>query len=365
MLNQRLLILNMGSTSTKVAVYDGKELVWKETIEHSREEITKYLHFMDQYDFRKDKILELLAEKGEDLSTFRAFVSRGGTVRPIPGGVWRLDEAMLKDSQSGVYGDHPCNIGGQIAHDLAAKYGKEALTVDPPICSELCDEATYSGLPEIPRLASFQQLNHRAIARRFANDIDTPYEDLDIIVVHMGGGISVAAHSKGKIVDVNNALAGDGPFAPERSGGLPNGDLIKLCYSGKYTMDEILRRCNGRGGMFAYLGVADGRLVDEMRAQGNEEADKVTRAMAYQVAKEVGALAAAYFKGKLDAIIFTAGLAYWEYFVGLVRERVEFLAPVHLYPGENEMESLAHGVMRYFDGETEAQELKTDDTKGA
>lgn len=356
-MNQRLLVMNMGSTSTKVAVYDGQSQVWRETIEHSRDEITQYLHFMDQYDFRKEKILDLLKEKGENLAEFRAFVSRGGTVRPIPGGVWRLDQAMLDDCQSGVYGDHPCNIGGQIAHDLAAEYGKEALTVDPPICSEMCTEARYSGLPEMTRLASFQQLNHRAIAKRFANDIDTPYEDLDLIVVHMGGGISVAAHAKGKIRDVNNALAGDGPFAPERSGGLPIGELIKLCYSGKYSMDELLRRCNGRGGMYAYLGIADGRLAQEMIDNGNVEADNVTKAMAYQVAKEVGALATAYFGGKLDAIIFTAGLAHWKYFVDLVREKVEFLAPVHLYPGENEMESLAFGVLRYLNGDEPAQEF--------
>lgn len=313
---------------------------------------------MDQYDFRKGKILKLLEEKGENLKNFCAFVSRGGTVRPIPGGVWRLNEAILEDSQSGVFGDHPCNIGGQIAYDLAKEYGREALTLDPPICSEISEEARYSGLPGITRLASFQQLNHRAIARKFAEDMSTPYEELDLVVVHMGGGISVAAHTQGKIVDVNNTLAGDGPFAPERSGGLPVGELIKLCYSGQYTMDELLRLCNGRGGMYAYLGVSDGRLAEQMYRDGNEEAGRVIRAMAYQVAKEVGALATAVFKGKLDAIIFTAGLAHWEYFVNFVREKVEFLAPVHLYPGEDEMESLAFGAVRYLNGEVPAQEFQ-------
>lgn len=354
-MNAKLLILNMGSTSTKVAVYNGREMSWKETIDHPREDISKFLHFMDQYSYRKEGILKLLDAHGDSLDSFDVFISRGGTIKPVPGGVWRINQKMLDDSQSGAYGDHPCNIGGQIAFDLAAEFGKEACTVDPPICSEFCDEAYYSGLPEIRRLASFQQLNHRAIARKYAEDAKTPYNELNLIVAHMGGGISVAAHAKGKIIDVNNALAGDGPFALERSGDLPVGDLIKICYSGKYTQDEILRRVNGRGGMYAYTGMTDGRELDKKIAEGDKEIEAVTKAMAYQVAKEIGGLASV-FKGDVDAVVLTAGLAYWKYFVELVSDRVKYIAPIHVYPGENEMESLAFGVCRYLDGEEPAQD---------
>lgn len=348
-MSYKTLIMNMGSTSTKVAVYEDENLVWKEVIEHPREEITKFLKYMDQYDYRRGEIMKKLKAHGEELSGFSAFVSRGGTIRPVPGGTWYITDKMLYDSQSGVYGDHPCNIGGQIAYDMAKENGVCALTVDPPICNEQIPEAAYSGLPGIVRLASFQALNHRAIARKFAADVKTPYEELNIIVAHLGGGISVAAHEKGKIIDVNNALAGDGPFAMERSGGLPVGSLIELCYSNKYSCEELLRLVNGRGGVYAYLGIADGRKIDEMISSGDKKAEEVIKAMAYQTSKEIAALGAA-FKGKVDAIVLTAGLAHWKYLTDLIADRVSYLAPLHIYPGENEMESLAIGAYRVLSG---------------
>ncbi|MCD8098586.1 MAG: butyrate kinase [Lachnospiraceae bacterium] len=354
-MDYRFLIINMGSTSTKVGVYLNDVAQWTQTISHPREDISRYLHFMDQYDYRLDAILALLTEKSERLEDFQAIISRGGTIQPVAGGTYRITQKMLDDSQCGRYGDHPCNIGGQIAFDLAAKYDCMALTVDPPVCNEICKEATFSGLPEIERIESFQALNHRATARKYCRDHQVNYQDVNLIVAHMGGGITVAAHQKGKITDVNNGLAGDGPFALERSGDLPVGELIKLCYSGKYSLDEMLRHVNRRGGMVAYLGTMDGKEVDRRIADGDELARDVTNAMAYQVGKEIGGITAA-MKGEVDAIVLTAGLAYWDYFVECIKERVSFIAPVVVYPGENELESLALGALRVLRGQEAMQD---------
>jgi len=354
-MNYRLLIINMGSTSTKVGVYLDAAAVWTHTVTHPREEIAGCLHFMDQYDFRLQAILELLRDKKERLEEFCAVVSRGGTIRPVRGGTYAITPHMLSDSQCGRYGDHPCNIGGQIAYDLAQEYKIPALTVDPPVCNEMCEEAVYSGLPEIKRIASFQALNHRATARRYCQDHHVSYSDVNLIVAHMGGGITVAAHQKGQITDVNNGLAGDGPFALERSGDVPVGELIKLCYSGTYELDEMLRRVNGRGGMAAYLGTVDGREVQGRISSGDSAALSVTKAMAYQVSKEIGGIAAAMC-GHVDAIVLTAGLAYWDFFVSLIKEHVSFLAPVAIYPGENELESLALGALRVLRQEEDIQD---------
>lgn len=353
-MHQRILAMNMGSTSTKVAVYCDKEKVWMESLTHPREELDAYKNYSDQYEYRKKSILELLKEKGEDLNNFNIIVSRGGTIKPVSGGVYIINEAMLNDAWSGLYGNHPCNIGGQIAYDLSKEYDISAVTVDPPVCDEMCIEATYSGLPEIERKASFQALNHRTIARKYCIDLKVNYNEVNLIVSHMGGGLSVAAHQNGKIIDVNNALAGDGPFAMERSGGLPVGELINLCYSNKYTKEEMLRKVNGRGGMVAYLQTTDARKIEEYISQGDSYALEVTKAMTYQVSKEIGALSTV-FKGKVDTIILTGGLAYWDRFVDLISERVSFIAPIHRYPGENEMESLALGALRYLNGEEEAK----------
>lgn len=361
-MGHKLLMINMGSTSTKLGVYEGETPKWQQTLSHPREIIGKYLKFMDQYEYRMSTILETLQEKGDDVTSFDAFVSRGGTVQPVPGGTYKITEKMLTDSQSGKFGDHPCNIGGQIAYDLGEKYGVPAFTVDPPVCNEMWEEATYSGLPEMIRIASFQQLNHRAIARKHCQEQGVEYNTQNLIVAHMGGGVSIAAHSQGKIRDVNNALAGDGPFALERSGGLPVGSLIKLCYSGEYTREELLRRVNGRGGMVAYIGTVDGREIGERIDNGDKKAEAVTKAMAYQIAKEIGAMAAA-MNGKVDAIILTAGLAYWKYLVNLIEERVAFIAPVHVYPGENEIESLALGALRILREEEEVMDYDVEAAK--
>lgn len=354
-MSHKMLVMNMGSTSTKIAVFDDENMIWRESLEHPREDINKYANFKDQYDYRKNAILEVLKQHGENLESFDVFVSRGGTIRPVPGGVLFIDQDMLDDAWSGKYGEHPCNIGGQIAFDWAAEFKKQALTVDPPVCSELSDEGRVSGLPGVVRRASGHLLNQRAIARRYAQDIGKNYADLNLIVAHMGGGVSVGAHVKGKVVEFNNSLAGDGPMAMERAGGLPSGDLIGICFSGKYTEAEVLRMVNGKGGMYAYLGLTDARKIQENIANGDKQAEMLTRAMAYQIAREIGSIAPVMY-GQVDAILLTAGLAYWADFVDMIRERVKFLASVHVYPGENEMQSLAEGSYRYLSGQEPAQE---------
>lgn len=354
-MSNKMLVMNMGSTSTKIAVFEGENQLWRESLEHPREELTRYPNYRDQYTYRKDAIVKTLEQHGEDISTFDLFVSRGGTIKPIPGGIWKITETMLEDAWSGKYGEHPCNIGGQIAFDLGKEYSCPALTVDPPVCSELSDEAKISGLPQIERIASGHFLNQRAIARRYARETGQDYNKLNLIVAHMGGGVSVGAHVHGKVVEFNNALAGDGPMAMERAGTLPTGELINMCFSGKYSREEMIRMVNGRGGMFAYLGLTDARKIQEMIENGDEYAKSITKAMAYQIAREIGSLAP-IFKGKVDAILLTAGLAYWEYFVSLIREQVDFIAPVNVYPGENEMLSLAEGACRFLTGKEQAQE---------
>ena len=351
----KMLVMNMGSTSTKIAVFEGENMLWREGLDHPREDITRYATYKDQYAYRKAAIMAELARHGEQLDSFDVFVSRGGTIRPVPGGIWKINQAMLDDAWSGKYGEHPCNIGGQIAFDLAGEFGRQAITVDPPVCSELSDEARISGLPQIERIASGHFLNQRAIARRYAKDIGKDYKELNLIVAHMGGGVSVGAHLHGIVTEFNNALAGDGPMAMERAGGLPTGDLINMCFSGDYGKDEMLRMVNGRGGMFAYLGLTDARKIQEKIENGDEYAERITKAMAYQISREIGSLAPV-FNGKVDAILLTAGLAYWDSFVSLIRERVEFIAPVHVYPGENEMLSLAEGAYRCLSGHEPAQE---------
>ena len=353
-MNKRMLIMNMGSTSTKISVYDGYEKIWVESIVHPRADVEKYLKYKDQYEYRKEKVIQKVEEKGEKLEEFFAFVSRGGTIKPVSGGTYEINQKMIDDAWSGLYGEHPCNIGGEIAYELAKEYGVKAYTVDPPACSEICDEAKISGLPEIERYESFQMLNHRAMARKACVDKNVNYEDVNLIVVHMGGGISVAAHQRGKIIDVNNALAGDGPMAMERSGQLPTGDLIRLCYSGKYSEQEMIRKVNGRGGIVAYLNTTNALEIDERIKNGDEYALKITKALAYQVAKEIGGISTVLY-GKVDGIVLTGGLANWTRLVDMLKERVSHLGEVLVYPGENEMESLAFGVMRCVEGEEEVK----------
>lgn len=350
----RILAINPGSTSTKIAIYDNEKEVFETTLRHSAEEINAFEDIFSQYDFRKKVILDALNDAGINLTKLSAVVGRGGLLKPIKGGTYAVDDLMLKDLKKGVLGEHASNLGGVIANEIASQLNIPAFIVDPVVVDELQPVARISGMPEIERKSIFHALNQKAVARRAAKEMGKNYEDCNFVVAHMGGGISVGAHLKGRVVDVNNALDGDGPFSPERTGGLPVGDLAKLCFSGKYTHAEIKKMIKGNGGMVAYLGTNDGRDAAKMIAEGNEQARIVFQAMAYQVAKEIG-MCATVLKGDIDAIILTGGLAYGEMFTGWIKESISFLGKVIVYAGEDEMSALALGGLRVLRGDEVAQ----------
>ncbi len=351
----RLLIINPGSTSTKIAVFDNEKPVLEETLRHSNEELAPYTTVFEQYEFRKNVILDTLNSKGINITKLSAVVGRGGLLRPMEGGTYKVNENMLEDLKVGVMGQHASNLGGVIANEIALQLNIPAFIVDPVVVDELEEIARISGMPEIKRISIFHALNQKAVARRAAKDLGKAYEDINLIVAHMGGGISVGAHKNGRIIDVNNALDGEGPFSPERSGGLPVGALIKMCFSGNYTIDEMKKKIVGKGGLVAYLGSNDGREVEKMISNGDKNAELVYKAMAYQVAKEIGSCAAV-LEGKVDAICLTGGLAYDKALISWVKERVEFISEVRVYPGEDEMIALAEGGLRVLRGEEEARQ---------
>jgi butyrate kinase len=351
----RLLVINPGSTSTKIAVFENEDTIFEETLRHSTEELSKYEKIYDQYEFRKNIIVESLKKNGIEIESLSAVVGRGGMLKPIEGGTYNVNEKMLEDLKVGVQGQHASNLGGIIAHEIASTIGKPSYIVDPTVVDEMEDIARISGMADIERKSVVHALNQKAIARRHASKQGKKYEEMNLIVAHLGGGISVGAHRKGRIIDVNNALYGDGPFSPERSGGLPVGDLVKLCYSGKYTLDEMDKKIKGKGGLVSYLGTNDAREVDKMIEDGNEEAKLVYEAMAYQVAKEIGSCAAV-LKGDVDGILITGGIAYDKMFTGWLVDRVKFISDVYIYPGEDELRALAEGGLRVLRGEESPKE---------
>jgi len=350
----RILAINPGSTSTKIAIYDNDKEVFETTLRHSAEEINKFDKIFDQYDFRKDVILNTLDEAGINLTKLHAVVGRGGLLKPIAGGTYAVSDSMLEDLKVGVLGEHASNLGGIIANEIATGLHIPAFIVDPVVVDEMHEVARISGMPELARKSIFHALNQKAVARRAADELGKGYDEVNLIVAHMGGGVSVGAHENGRVVDVNNALDGDGPFSPERSGGLPAGDLAKICYSGKVPHADLKKKLKGQGGIVAYLGVNDGREVLKMIEDGNKEAELVFKAMAYQVAKEIGSCATV-LKGKVDGIVITGGLAYSELLIKWISESVEFIGKVFIYPGEDEMSALAGGAVRVLSGAEEAQ----------
>jgi len=349
----RILAINPGSTSTKIAIFDNEKPVMETVLRHPAEEINKYERISDQYESRKNVILDTLNENGINITKLSAVVGRGGLLKPIQGGTYGVGEKMLEDLKVGVLGEHASNLGGILANEIAKQLNIPAFIVDPVVVDEMDEIARLSGMPEISRISIFHALNQKAVARCAAKELGKTYEACSIIVAHLGGGISVGAHKQGKVVDVNNALDGEGPFSPERTGGLPVMDTAKLCYSGIYTIDEIKKKIKGKGGLVAYLGTNDGREVSKMIQEGDKNAELIYKAMAYQVAKEIGSCAAV-LKGKVDAIVLTGGIAYDKDFVKWVSDRVSFIAPVKVYAGEEEMTALAEGALRVLRGEEEA-----------
>lgn len=344
----KMLVINPGSTSTKVAVYFDLDQKLLEVINHPSSELASFKEIFDQYEFRKDLIYKVIAEKGIELSSFSAVVGRGGLCKPIISGVYEVNEQMISDLKTSSFGKHVSSLSGLIAYSIAKEIGVKAFIVDPVVVNEMEPLAFYSGWPEIKRKSLFHALNQKAAARKAASQLGRDYQDLRLIVAHLGGGITVGVHKNGQVVDVNNGLE-EGPFAPERAGSLPIGDLIRLCYSGRFTKEAMIKTMAGGGGLVAYLGTNSGREVEQRIISGDAYAAEVFEAMAYQVAKEIGGCAAV-LEGQVHAIVLTGGLAFSDRFIGWIHKRVSFIAPLIVLPGEFEMEALAGGAWRVLTG---------------
>jgi len=368
-----ILAINPGSTSTKIGIFRATstdhlidnvmstddadittkgnaviELVAKESITHSTEELAKFKELNDQIDYRRGLIEQAVKNAGLELSDIEGFVGRGGLLRPLESGVYRVNDTMLDDLKVGVQGKHAANLAGQIAHALAAAHGKDAYIADPEVTDELIPEARISGHPLLERRSMFHALNQKAIARRYAAEQGKRYEDVNVIVAHMGGGVSIGAHQHGRVIDVNDALDGDGPFSPERSGNVPAGQLVDLCFSGEYTYEQVKQMLTGKGGYVAFFGTNDAAQVAQ-DAKNDPEKALIQSAMAYQVAKYIGAKAAA-LAGNVDAILLTGGIMHSKKIADEITRRVQFIAPVHVYPGEDELLSLAEAAQRALTG---------------
>ncbi|MCM1327235.1 MAG: butyrate kinase [Bacteroidales bacterium] len=349
------LIINPGSTSTKIGVFEDETLLFEETLRHSTEEIGQFAGIVEQKDFRKKIIEDLLKEKNFDIKSLNVVVGRGGMLKPIPGGTYAVTDELLEDLKIGVQGQHASNLGGILAREIADSIGIPSYIVDPVVVDELMPIARYSGVPELPRISVFHALNQKAVAKRYAKEIGKPYDSLRLIVVHMGGGVSVGAHENGKVVDVFNALDGDGAFSPERAGAVPSGALIKLCFSGKYTEKEVYSKVVGKGGFNAYLGTNDMREVTKRAEEGDAKAAEAKEAFIFQVAKDIGSMACV-LSGRVDQIIVTGGIAYGTDVVNALREKAEWIAPFTVYPGEDELLALAQGALRVLSGEEQAMQ---------
>lgn len=348
------LVINPGSTSTKISIFENDKDTMTETITHSSEEIHAFKEIYDQFNFRKDIIMKTLADKNVDLSKLSAIIARGGNMKPVVGGTYQVNEEMLKDLKIGVMGQHASNLGGGLAYSIAQELGLNAYVVDPVVVDEFEPLARVSGTPLIPRKSKDHPLNQRAVARKAAGEMGGKYEDYNFIIAHLGGGISVGTHKKGRMIDVNNSLDGDGPMSPERCGGIPFGTLMDLCFSGEYTKQELRKKLVGGGGLVGYLGTNDGREVCRRIKEGDEHAKFIYEAMAYQISKEIAA-SSSVLKGDVDAIILTGGLAYDTTLMEWIEDRVKFISSVKVFPGEHEMKALASGVLRVLENKEIAQ----------
>lgn len=341
----RLLIINPGSKSSHIAIYDGELCIFERRVTHPDDECSSAIRVVDQTEFRTRSILELLDYEGINLSYLTAVCGKGGLLKPIEGGTYKVNAAMLYDLKTARYGEHVSNLGGIIAYEIASGLNIDAYIVDPVVVDELEDIARISGLPEIPRKSIFHALNQKAAARKAALELRQIYEELNLIVIHMGRGITIGAHQRGKVIDVNNGLDGDGPFTPERSGTIPTGDLVRLCFSCKYTMENLQKEMIGNGGLIAYLRTKNLIEIEARMKNGDAKAKEVYEAMAYQIAKEIGAMSTVLL-GEIHAIVFTGNLANASHFTELIAKRVDWIADTLIFPGENELQALNEGVLR-------------------
>ncbi|MED1992338.1 butyrate kinase [Bacillus subtilis] len=354
---KRILTINPGSTSTKIGVFHNERSIFEKTLRHNIEELQRFDRIIDQYEFRKNHILETLHEQGINISKFDAVCARGGLLRPIEGGTYVVNDEMIEDLKSGYAGQHASNLGGIIAREIADGLNIPSYIVDPVVVDEMSVLAKVSGMPEIERKSIFHALNQKAVARKAAASLGKRYENMKMIITHMGGGITIGVHDRGRVVDVNNGLHDEGPFSPERAGTVPAGDLVDLCFSGEYTKEEIMKKLVGTGGLLGYLGTNDAVKVEQMIQGGDEKARFIYDAMAYQVAKEIGAASAA-LKGEVEAIVLTGGLAYGKSFVSAIRSYIDWISDVLVYPGENELQSLAQGALRVLQGEEQSKQYR-------
>ena len=348
-----ILAINPGSTSTKIALFRDEDCVISKNLSHSTEEVNSFKTIYDQKDMRTDVIMQWLEDEKVNLSELSAVVGRGGLLRPMAGGTYEVNEEMLQDLKIGYQGQHASNLGGIIANSIGCRLNIPAFIVDPVAVDEFEPVARISGFPEIPRRSLVHALNIKAVTRRVASKLEKDFYASSYVTAHMGGGISVSPVINGRIIDVNNANE-DGPFSPERTGGLPAGDIVKMAYSGQYTYNELKKKMVGSGGLVAYVGTNDAREIDKMIDAGDEKAELILKAMAYQMAKEIGAMATV-LKGKVDAIILTGGLAHNKRLTAWINERVSFIAPVEIVPGEDEMLALAQGALRVVSGAEKAK----------
>lgn len=352
----KILAINPGSTSTKIAVYHGSKPVFLKSIPHPAEELQKFSKITEQYLYRKEHIISELELSQTDISSLEAIVARGGLLRPIRSGVYRINEQMKQDLLEGFLGEHASNLGALIADEIAQQIPNcQAFIADPVVVDELQDVARYTGHPKFKRLSIFHALNQKATARAYSRLMNHKYEELNLIIAHLGGGVSVGAHCKGKVIDVNQALDGEGPFSPERSGTLPAGALARLCFDKDITLEDIKKMITGEGGYMAYLNTNNAYEVELMAQDGNQYATEVQEAMSYQIGKEIGALAAV-LKGQVDAIILTGGISHNPMVVEYIKSMVSFIAPVVIYPGEDELHALVWNGLLVLKGQLEPKE---------
>ena len=351
----RILSINPGSTSTKIGVFDGCKDIFQCTVRHPAEELEKFERILDQKEMRLELIISKLEQNGLSLETIDAFVGRGGILSPMKSGVYTINDLMIHDLWNGKASAHASALGGIFASELGKKYGKPSFIVDPVVVDERNEVAKISGIPDAPRTCVFHALNQKSVARHYASSVGKRYEECCLVVAHLGGGISVGAHEYGRVVDVNDAIDGEGPFSPERCGGIQADKLINMCFSGNYSQDQMLAYTSKAGGLLAHLGTTDCVKAEQLAASGDETAKIVLDAMAYNIGKEIGSMAAV-LEGRAEAIILTGGLAYSKALTERISAMVGFIAPVKLYPGEDELRALAEGALRVLSCEETPKE---------
>ena len=366
----RILVINTGSTSTKIGFYDAGEKLFEQNLTHSAEEVALYPSVMDQTPMRRDTITAFLSDRGIALESIDICMARGGLITPIRTGVYEVNQEMRDALMSGKDGVHACNLSALIADDIAQEVNEarqkkgitqkcRAFIADPPMADEMLPEVKVGGIPEFERRTLFHALNSRAMVRRYARSVGKTNKDVTVIVAHMGGGSSVSLHRNGLVIDTNDALGGDGPISPERAGSVPGFPLVEMCFSGKYTKDEVKKKLVGKGGAVAYFGTNDIREIIARAQDGDSECDRFLKGFAVSVAKYIGSLATVV-GGKVDAIILTGGIAHATDIVKDITDRVGFIAPVEVYAGENELESLAENGYGILAGEFEIKEYNRD-----